>query len=52
MKKALLIFAALFTMWAVADAQSATKVKEIDQNGFLALFDMSTGMVKHPAVID
>ena len=43
---------AIFTVWTVADAQNAKKVKEIGQNEFIALFDMSTGMVKHPAVID
>lgn len=52
MKKALLILVAIFTVWTVADAQNAKKVKEIGQNEFIALFDMSTGMVKHPAVID
>lgn len=52
MKKALLILVAIFTVWTVADAQNAKKVKEIGQNEFIALFDMNTGMVKHPAVID
>lgn len=52
MKKTLLILVAIFTVWTVADAQNAKKVKEIGQNEFIALFDMSTGMVKHPAVID
>lgn len=52
MKKALLILVAIFTVWTVASAQNAKKVKEIGQNEFIALFDMSTGMVKHPAVID
>ena len=52
MKKALLIFAAIFTMWTVASAQSTSKVKEINQAEFVALFDMNTGTIAQPSVFD
>ena len=52
MKKALLIFAAIFTMWAVANAQTESKVKVINQTEFIELFDISTGIAKQPCVID
>ena len=52
MKKALLIFAAIFTMWTVANAQTESKVKVINQNDFLELFDMATGSANQPCVID
>lgn len=52
MKKALLIFVAIFIMVTVANAQEAKKVKEINEKEFLALFNMNTGMVNHPSVID
>lgn len=52
MKKALLIFVAIFTMWTAASAQSACKVKEINQKEFLALFNMTTGSITKPSVID
>lgn len=52
MKKALLIFMAVFTLWNVASAQTESKVKVINQEGFLELFDMQTGSVKQPCVID
>lgn len=50
MKKVLLIFVAIFTMWTAASAQSA--VKEINQKEFLALFNMTTGSITKPSVID
>ena len=52
MKKVLLIFVAIFTMWTAASAQSAGKVKEINQKEFLALFNMTTGSITKPSVID
>lgn len=52
MKKVLLIFVAIFTMWTAASAQSADKVKEINQKEFLALFNMTTGSITKPSVID
>lgn len=52
MKKTLLIFAAIFTMWTVANAQTETKVKVINQNEFLELFDMATESAKQTCVID
>lgn len=52
MKKVLLIFVAIFTMWTAASAQSASKVKEINQKEFLALFNMTTGSITKPSVID
>ena len=52
MKKALLIFAAIFTMWTVASAQSASKVKEIGQEEFIALFNPTTGTIAKPSVFD
>ena len=52
MKKALLIFAAIFTMWTVASAQSESKVKEINMQEFVSLFDMNTGAITKPSVFD
>ena len=52
MKKVLLIFVAIFTMWTAASAQSACKVKEINHAEFVALFDMTTGSITKPSVID
>ena len=52
MKKVLLIFVAIFTMWTVASAQSVGKVKEINQAEFVALFNMNTGSITKPSVID
>ncbi len=52
MKKALLIFVAIFTMWTVASAQTESKVKEIDQNKFMELFDTQTMTARAPIVID
>lgn len=52
MKRALLIFAAVFTMWTIASAQTESKVKVINQEEFLELFDMETMSVKQPSVID
>jgi len=52
MKKVLLIFVAIFTMWTVASAQSTSKVKEINQAEFVALFNMTTGSITKPSVID
>lgn len=52
MKKALLIFAAIFTIWTVAGAQTESKIKVIDQKDFLELFDMATMSAKQPCVID
>lgn len=50
MKKALLIFVAIFTLWTVADAQ--TKVKEIGMMEFAELFDIGTMKAKQACVID
>jgi thioredoxin len=50
MKKALLIFAAILTLWSVASAQTETKVKVINQEEFLALF--SNDNVAKPTVFD
>jgi thioredoxin len=50
MKKALLILVAIFTVWTVADAQ--TKVKEINMEEFMGLFNMETGAIAHPSVFD
>lgn len=52
MKKTLLILVAIFTMWTVASAQSASKVKEIDQAEFVSLFDVNTGAIAQPSVFD
>jgi thioredoxin len=52
MKKALLIFVAIFTVWTVASAQTESKVKEIDQNKFMELFDTQTMTARAPIVID
>ena len=52
MKKALLIFAAIFTVWTIASAQTESKVKVINQNEFIELFDMATESAKQPCVID
>ena len=52
MKKALLILAAIFTMWTVASAQTQSKVKEIDMQEFMGLFNMETGTIAHPSVFD
>lgn len=52
MKKAFLIIAAMLTMWTVASAQSASKVKEINQEEFVALFNLSTGTIAKPSVFD
>ena len=52
MKKTLLIFAAIFTMWTVASAQSESKVKEINMQEFVSLFDMNTGAIAKPSVFD
>lgn len=52
MKKTLLILAAIFTMWTVASAQTETKVKEIGMEEFMTLFNMETGQIAHPSVID
>ncbi len=52
MKKAILIIVAMFTMWTVANAQSANKIKEINMEQFIGLFDTSTGAVSKPAVFD
>lgn len=52
MKKALLIFAAIFTMWTVASAQNESKVKEINMQEFVSLFDMNTGAITKPSVFD
>lgn len=42
----------MFTMWTVANAQSANKIKEINMEQFIGLFDTSTGAVYKPAVFD
>ena len=42
----------MFTMWTVANAQSANKIKEINMEQFIGLFDTSTGAVSKPAVLD
>ena len=53
MKKALLIFVAIFTMWNVASAQTTqSRVKEIDQNKFMELFDAQAMTAIAPIVID
>lgn len=52
MRKALLIFSAIFTMWTVASAQSESKVKEINMQEFVSLFDMNTGGITKPSVFD
>ncbi len=52
MKKAFLILVAIFTMWIVASAQTESKIKVIDQEEFLELFDMATESAKQPCVID
>lgn len=53
MKKALLIFVAIFTMWTVASAQTTqSRVKEIDQNKFMELFDAQAMTARAPIVID
>ncbi|MBP5687728.1 MAG: redoxin domain-containing protein [Muribaculaceae bacterium] len=52
MKKALLIFAAIFTVWTIASAQTESKVKEIGTEEFIALFDMDEGTVEQPSVFD
>ena len=52
MKKTLLIFAALLTMWTVASAQTESKVKEIGMEEFASLFDMEAGTVAQPSVFD
>ena len=52
MKKALLIIAAMFTMWTVASAQSASKVKAINQDEFVSLFDFQSGTIAKPSVFD
>lgn len=52
MKKTLLIFVAMFTMWTVASAQTGNKVKEIGMEEFMGLFDMETGAIAKPSVFD
>ena len=52
MKKALLIFAAIFTVWTIASAQTESIVKEIGTEEFIALFDMDEGTVEQPSVFD
>ncbi|MBR5638851.1 MAG: thioredoxin family protein [Muribaculaceae bacterium] len=52
MKKALLIFAAIFTIWTVASAQTESKVKEIGMEEFINLFDMEAGTIAQPSVFD
>ena len=52
MKKTLLIFVAIFSLWTVASAQTESKVKVINQKEFLELFDMATGSAKQTCVID
>ena len=52
MKKALLIFAAIFTIWTFASAQTESKVKEIGMEEFITLFDMEAGTIAQPSVFD
>lgn len=52
MKKALLIFVAIFTMWTVAGAQTKSKVKEIGMMEFAELLDFGTMKAKQVCVID
>ena len=52
MKKTLLIFVAIFSLWTVASAQTESKVKVINQKEFLELFDMAKGCAKQTCVID
>ena len=52
MKKTLLIFAAIFTIWTVASAQTESKVKEIGMEEFINLFDMEAGTISQPSVFD
>ena len=54
MKKALLIFVALFSMWTAASAQteSDSKIKVINQQEFLTLFDVDADSLLQTAVID
>lgn len=52
MKKALLIFVAIFTMCIVANAQTESKVKVINQEDFITLFNMETGAIAQPSVFD
>lgn len=50
MKKLLLIFTAIFSIWTVASAQTESKVKVINQGEFLTLFNHETVAV--PTVFD
>lgn len=52
MKKTLLILVAIFTMCSIANAQTDNKVKVINQDEFVALFDMETGAIAQPSVFD
>lgn len=52
MKKTLLILVAIFTMCNIANAQTDNKVKAINQDEFIALFDMETGAIAQPSVFD
>ena len=52
MKKTLLILVAIFTMCNIASAQTDNKVKAINQDEFIALFDMETGAIAQPSVFD
>lgn len=53
MKKALLILVALFSMWNIANAQTAEKkVKVINMQEFMSLFDQNTGAISTPSVFD
>lgn len=52
MKRTFLILVAIFTMCTIANAQTESKVKVINQKEFLELFDMATGSAKQTCVID
>ncbi len=52
MKKALLIIVAMLAMCTVASAQSTAKVKVINQQEMMSLFDMNSGLALKPMVID
>ncbi|MBR5086151.1 MAG: redoxin domain-containing protein [Muribaculaceae bacterium] len=43
---------AIFTMCSIANAQTDNKVKVINQDEFVALFDMETGAIAQPSVFD